>query len=94
MNEENTLGKFECDKCSSITILKIDDDIGGTIDCNNCGEMIDVCPECKSKQVEIDDFGVTLCDICFEKNSKAKSYVHEMSRQEAYDTGRPMSNND
>jgi len=94
MKQEKTLCKFECNKCVGITTFESDNNIGGTIDCEHCGEMIDICPECKTRQVEIDDFGVVLCDICFEKNPKAKSHVAEMSRQEAYDTGRPMGSAD
>lgn len=81
--------KFECD-CGHITYVGNDDEIVGTIDCEACGEMIDVCSKCNGRKVDVDDYGVTLCNECYKDDSKAKSIIAEMSKEDAYNSGRPM----
>jgi len=57
-------------------------------------EEKDICPHCNVNEVDIDDFGLTTCNECFGKHPEWKKSLRQQEMQEAYDTGRPMSDND
>jgi len=57
-------------------------------------EEVDTCPYCKEKPIDIDDFGLTICNDCLDKHPEFKAKLNEQARQENYDTGHPMDEND
>lgn len=70
-------------------------DCKSTVECK-CGECllcllcinrIDICPNCKVRIVEVDDFGVMLCAPCFENDERAKQAISVGNEREAFKFG-------
>jgi len=42
---------------------------------------IDTCTKCQKRPADIDDFGVTLCNKCFEEDDEARRYLLRQERE-------------
>jgi hypothetical protein len=57
-------------------------------------EEVDTCPYCKEKPADLDAFGLVTCNDCLNKHPEWRAKINEMERQEKYDLGYPMDDND
>ena len=45
-------------------------------------DKIDMCPRCKINEVAVDDFGVVLCQPCFDADPEAREYARQKASDE------------
>ena len=63
-------------------------------ECEQDNDECEICPYCKINPVDIDDFGLTCCQACFDAHPEWKSKFNEMARDEAYNSGHPVNEDD
>jgi len=63
-----------CETCQKI-VDPIFTETGRSI-CPTCKERtMELCPRCHNHPIEIDDFGVVLCNLCYQNDKKAQDVV-------------------
>jgi hypothetical protein len=69
------------------------------IKCERCCKFIancicEVCPYCNTNMVDIDDFGLTCCQACFDAHPEWKSKMNKLAYDERADSGHPINEDD